>query len=369
MSLYGGQGPMTNGVVWTQCSLASIVVALRMYTRRVILHNTGLDDYLMVIASILFIIYSALVTVATASGLGQPLSHILDQPSYAKAIQYVIIAQTVFLAAIAVASSAVAVFLLRLVLSRWQRTLLWSCIISHCIFSATSILAVFLQCSPVDGIWDRRITNAKCWKGAHALNYLGSAWSPVIDFVLASLPWVVVWSLQMPRRDKLTVATALSLIAVGGVSGIIRTVQLYYVYRSPDWPYVRGAYTLLAIWSSTELFSSMFFASIPILRPLYMAVVHGTYEDAVGSSSQRSRGYPLQDYGNRSATNKSISGGPTTMHTAARFQADNTSEESILGASDDISVEEGIKQDRGGLGGIKVTEEFSRTVTYSETRL
>ncbi|KAF2817767.1 uncharacterized protein BDZ99DRAFT_530943 [Mytilinidion resinicola] len=232
----------------------------------------------MVVASILFILYSALVTVSTENGLGQPLSHILNQSSYAKAIKYVIIAQAVFLAAIAVASSAVAIFLLRLVVNKWQRGLLWSCIISHCIFNTLSILAVYLQCSPVDRLWDRQIPGAKCWKNAHALNYLASL--------------------------------------------LFRTGHTF----------VGVAYTHLAIWSSTELFCSMVFASIPILRLLYMAVVHGTYENASKSSSQRSRGYPLRDYGNHSTTNKSSLGAATTVHTAVRFQPHNASEESILGA-------------------------------------
>lgn len=47
---YGGLGPMTNAVLWVEVVVFFVFVALRIYTRKVILNSVGPDDYLVLIA-------------------------------------------------------------------------------------------------------------------------------------------------------------------------------------------------------------------------------------------------------------------------------------------------------------------------------
>ena len=49
MGSYGGRGPAVLSVVWAQTVVASVVVCLRVYTRRVILRSVGWDDLFLVI--------------------------------------------------------------------------------------------------------------------------------------------------------------------------------------------------------------------------------------------------------------------------------------------------------------------------------
>lgn len=47
---YGGKGPMTNAVLWVEVVVFGFFVALRLYTRKVILNTVGVDDFLVMIA-------------------------------------------------------------------------------------------------------------------------------------------------------------------------------------------------------------------------------------------------------------------------------------------------------------------------------
>ena len=50
MGVYGGKGPMVNGVLWFEVFVFALFVALRVYTRKAILNSVGPDDYIVVIA-------------------------------------------------------------------------------------------------------------------------------------------------------------------------------------------------------------------------------------------------------------------------------------------------------------------------------
>lgn len=92
-------------------------------------------------------------------------------------------------------------------------------------------ISCFAQCAPVEAIWDARITNKTCPINltnmafimcceyfcpedrcsilTHALEFL--AWSAAMDFFLAAFPWVVLWKLNMPKKEKITICVSLSL--------------------------------------------------------------------------------------------------------------------------------------------------------------
>ena len=93
----------------------------------------------------------------------------------------------------------------------------------------------------------------------------------------------------------------------------------------------------MLLWSSTEVFATIICACIPILRPLYVRIVHGS-KYGMGSSGKNS--YPLNQYefgsnkkdGSRgvfTGTERSVTG-LGTVKTMVRMGSDNVSEESIL---------------------------------------
>lgn len=93
----------------------------------------------------------------------------------------------------------------------------------------------------------------------------------------------------------------------------------------------------MLLWSSTEVFATIICACIPILRPLYVRIVHGS-KYGLGSSGA-AHSYQLNEYaqGRKNAsgisskvyagTGGSMGPGLTTQ---VRMGSDNVSEESML---------------------------------------
>ena len=48
--LTSNRGPSILAVSWTECAVAILFVSARMYTRISLIHNVGMDDWMMLLA-------------------------------------------------------------------------------------------------------------------------------------------------------------------------------------------------------------------------------------------------------------------------------------------------------------------------------
>ncbi|TRX98272.1 hypothetical protein FHL15_000917 [Xylaria flabelliformis] len=99
--------------------------------------------------------------------------------------------------------------------------------------------------------------------GADIVN-LQVAFSALVDFVFATVPWFLVKDLNMKRAEKLGVAIAMSFGTIAGITAVIRTVFLPSL-ASPDFS---TKATTLVIWYTAEAATTIIAASIPVLRAL-----------------------------------------------------------------------------------------------------
>ena len=100
-------------------------------------------------------------------------------------------------------------------------------------------------------------------------------YSIVIDLVLAGLPWAIVWTLNMKKKEKLNIALSLSLGVFAAICGIVRTYELQGLSRVTDYSY--GTVSLV-LWSASELLITIICANIPMLRPLFTRKAGSTRE-------------------------------------------------------------------------------------------
>ncbi|KZL71530.1 integral membrane protein [Colletotrichum tofieldiae] len=108
------------------------------------------------------------------------------------------------------------------------------------------------------------------------------------DLILALLPWRMIFNLQMKRSERISVALALSMGVLAGVTGIMKAVQGYVLInvRSPDYLYNQAVYW---IWSMAEPNVAIISASIPVLRGFVRDVRKGT-ESSPGGDVYRKTG-------------------------------------------------------------------------------
>lgn len=54
-----------------------------------------------------------------------------------------------------------------------------------------------------------------------------SAYSALCDFILAFLPWKMIFNLQMKRSERIGVALALSMGVLAGITGVMKAYTGY----------------------------------------------------------------------------------------------------------------------------------------------
>lgn len=52
------------------------------------------------------------------------------------------------------------------------------------------------------------------------------SYSAAMDFILAMLPWPLIWGLQMKKKEKFGIAVAMSLGVLAGVTAIMKCIAL-----------------------------------------------------------------------------------------------------------------------------------------------
>ncbi|KAJ5920729.1 hypothetical protein N7454_009262 [Penicillium verhagenii] len=281
---------MTNAVLWLEAVIFSLLVALRLYTRKQILNSVGFDDYLVCFALVLHLLYTIFVTNATHYGLGQLYATVGDPTIYFTAVKYELFSQVAGLMVIGVGKAAVGAFLLRIVRNKIHIWVIWVCLFITAVLTLFASITVIVQCVPVEKSWNPSVPGT-CWLNFSNVGYTVGSWFVAADFSFAILPWFVVWDLNMKKKEKITVAVGLSLGILAGVCGIVRTVALSGLDASE---YIYDTVPML-IWSATESCVTIMCSTIPVLRPLYIRLRYGK-DGKDGSSSDNS--YKLPMYGN-----------------------------------------------------------------------
>lgn len=138
-------------------------------------------------------------------------------------------------------------------------------------------------------------------------------------------------SLNMKRKEKITIAAGLSLGIFAGACSVVRTIELQSLSSADNYVYDTAS---MLLWSSSEVCMTIVCACIPVLRPLYVRVKYGSR----GESSNKDS-YHLKEYsksktsrgGNSSHANKIYMGpGESVLQTTVRMGSDTASEETIL---------------------------------------
>lgn len=138
--------------------------------------------------------------------------------------------------------------------------------------------------------------------------------------------------LNMKRKDKITIASGLSLGIFAGACSVVRTIELRSMSSMENYVYDTAS---MLLWSSTEVFLTIVCACVPVLRPLYVRIKYGSRGDSSGQNS-----YPLKEYskskssrgmdGSRKSDKIYMGPGESVLQTTVRMGSDTASEETIL---------------------------------------
>ncbi|KAK6836991.1 hypothetical protein PG987_007486 [Apiospora arundinis] len=252
----GGDGPYLVAVLWSLTGLILFFLFLRLYTRIVCVAAYGIDDHFYVFTCVLIVAYSSLETVAAYHGYGQ---YDLDGDTVARSTYFRMIGQTFSLIATGASKATVGLFLLRLVVVRWMIIAIWVVMAVMGILSVLATIFTWAACTPVVFTWDERIPGGTCINTIPLA--MGLALLTIVaDLFFAILPWIFIWKLNIPKREKIILAASLSLGVFAAAAGAKRIMEVKGVRDVP---------VGVIVWSQVETAATLVCVGIPVCRPLW----------------------------------------------------------------------------------------------------
>ncbi|PVH96855.1 hypothetical protein DM02DRAFT_674522 [Periconia macrospinosa] len=355
------KGKAVGGIaaMWVLTSLTLVSLLLRLYTRLAITKAFGNDDHVFNIAFIFLLVMTSLYTKSATLGLGQTVAEIGDLDLVSRAILWEAIGQTFTVLGTAIAKWSLGLFLLRLVIERWHKILIWTAMGCLMAASISVVFTFWMQCTPYEYLWDRRIPGGYCHISAIPASTVLNITTVVVDLLFAVLPWLFIWALQIKKQEKIVILTSMSLGIFAAGCGVKRALSVGGL-SSPE--YLRDSLDLL-IWSAAEHAVTLICICIPVCRPLYKRIARSYFsqKSTLGSHKMTPNTPQKGDIELRAGAGGSSSKKiKTTSDSLLRTTIqDNKSDEEILLRTDrgDIQPPSQVKMSRG----IRVTHEFQTT--------
>jgi hypothetical protein len=190
---------------------AWISIGLRYYTRRYIVNNLGWDDHIGLLATILLTVFCALICAEYEKGKGKS---VIDRNTMAFLSNVLLAIETLYIVTVGVFKISLALFFLRVVISRAIRLSI-ICIISFIsLFGlAYSLFAIF-KCGVPHGstFWIKKVENQCASQSSSiGLAYFHGVLMSSTDLYFLVLVYPIVVPTRMKLREKVNIAVLMSI--------------------------------------------------------------------------------------------------------------------------------------------------------------
>ncbi|KAL2191501.1 hypothetical protein L209DRAFT_768945 [Thermothelomyces heterothallicus CBS 203.75] len=308
--------------------LSTLVVALRCYSRAVILRSFGLDDAIMVPAQILTLASAVAIGLETKYGLGRHRWVISDEDfiSYMKSFYTSIIVYNV---AVCLTKISILLQYKRIFNNTMLRKIITAGLVFLTCWGATLCFLLPMVCMPVAKFWRPEIDGFCLDSGT--IWYVMAGVNVVTDFSLFTMPIPVISSLQLPRKQKGILLIVFALGIFPCAVSIYRITTLHAAAKSTDvtWDNVNAA-----TFSFLELTVGVITICLPTLRPVLvhaMPHIFGSllrsagHTDPTGPTGGRASRTPFGGAGSVLATIRGTAGGGGGGAAAAATAASSSS--------------------------------------------
>ncbi|GAB7347742.1 hypothetical protein MBLNU459_g5294t1 [Dothideomycetes sp. NU459] len=278
-------------LAWTLFSVSFIIVALRIWTRVVVLKDRMvLHDWLMVCAIISEICHVAILQAAKDAGLGYHIDQ-LTVPQIMRTGHFVITVESFSVLTSFFGRVSFACFLLSVVghTKRATRVTLFTLIAVQIIINAVVIIQVYTQCgSKMEALWNPSVHESAHCSAPEVETYIGycqASLNSLSDLVLTILPLTIVWSLSLPSATKAAVGALLCLSSFALVASIAKAIEIQLLSSGPDFTW---HFAILQYCVVVECDVVMIAASMPMLRALWRDGSNDAHSPSyLGSGSRR----------------------------------------------------------------------------------
>ncbi|KAK1659426.1 integral membrane family protein [Colletotrichum godetiae] len=264
----------SNGGALVATAIAFLVlswfsVVLRCYVRAFMTKGFQADDWLMLVAQIIFTISCSFILLGVNDGLGHH-NQALDQRREVSALMYQALATATYVLDMLFIKLSIGFFLLRLSNSKLYN---WIIYVSLAVITVWSVVIFFwniFQCSPVEAQWDYAIPNSKCVSpdAVVAAAYAISVMTILSDWLYALLPIPMIWSVKMTKQAK---ATVIVILGLGIFASIATLIRLKFLADLSDLTDILFMGTDAMVWTLVEPGVAIVASSLVTIRPLLRA--------------------------------------------------------------------------------------------------
>lgn len=267
---YDDLGLTTRVSVWVLCGASLMFLLLRIYCKFIRHRRLHTDDWFAIGAWLALLGSTITTNMAIDLGYGK---HVWQIPFRNLNDMFLIGQITVTLAICSQAwsktSFAISLLMIHDGIHGKTRVFIWFAIVSMNMLFGVSAMLFWVGCTPLEKAW-HPFMRGTCWSPNVVITYgiFASAYSGVMDLVLAIIPWKIIMNLQMQTREKIGVALAMSMGVFAAASAFIKCSSLPEL-GGRDFPHDG---VTLVIWGNAEAAVTIMAASVPMLRALVRTV-------------------------------------------------------------------------------------------------
>ncbi|KAK3396951.1 hypothetical protein B0T20DRAFT_356987 [Sordaria brevicollis] len=290
--------PAMFGATIPSVVLSAVFIVLRFYSKRLKQAKFFIDDYILIASWILVLVQTILILWSTQFGLGTPVAQ-LNMKKLPTLVEWTPTALFIAMNAAGLSKLSFFITLVRVSPKRWQRVALWFVAIhSTALLFFVSILG-YIDCNfyrRTDPMHHHSCVPDHLAK-IFAITVLMHG--AIVEFFLSFVPALLLWNLEMNRREKIGLICAMSL---GFFSSILAAMKAkdhweavfgHPEIKLPD-TYILGREAVFGI---TEVCMTIIAACIPFLRPLLHKITGNRSDVAV----------PMKDLSEESKATSSLS--------------------------------------------------------------
>ncbi|KAK4132124.1 hypothetical protein BT67DRAFT_407277, partial [Trichocladium antarcticum] len=245
--------------------MSTVFLGLRIYCK--IWRSRGLwwDDLVLVISWILFTQMGVICQCVINLGFGKYLCDVPPQNRPRISFWGAGVAGCFTNLAIVWSKTSFGITILRLTKYK-LRAFVLGVVVAMNIAMVLQAVFVWAKCTPLSKNWSPK-TPGTCWslRSSNGYAVFSGAFSGVCDIFFATLPWHLVWSLRIPRREKIGVVVAMSTGVFAGITSFVKCAKILSL-GTRNFNYDG---TALVTWSAAVISTTIMASCIPVLRVLF----------------------------------------------------------------------------------------------------
>ncbi|KAF2684220.1 hypothetical protein K458DRAFT_303568 [Lentithecium fluviatile CBS 122367] len=260
--------------------ITSVVVILRVHVRlRLLQGRLAMDDHLILAGTF----FTICLSVANMISLDIPAENLTPmlKANLATRLLYVV--------AICLVKFSILAFYLKLDHRKPTRYTVYFLMAFVFALSIVTFFVLLFVCVPPSLFWDpvgQALHPEKCMKQTTQQIFfnVNGIMNIVQDVMIYVLPIPIVWKLQMPRRQKIALATLLCIGLVAVAAGCVRFYYVLFLANEKDiWYYMAPSLN----WCSIEIYAAIICSSASTFKALlktYLPKIWGSYGSRGGPS-------------------------------------------------------------------------------------